>query len=401
VDSVGNVAFYAVAGRENLAALKRVMHRRAHQDHGRSIAFSPDGELAASAAEDIVLWNARTGEKIARMEHTAIVWSVAFSPDGRWLVSSHGDGAVLIWDVAERALAASLNQHSGAVRAVAFQPGSGVVASGSEDRTVTLWDSHRGVKLQVLSGHQTRVVALSYSADGTTFGSLDQDGGTILWSAKTRTPQVTIPPSAAAYSLAISPDGKTVATTRGIYRAEDGRMLQGFLGNPDWPFDAPYGIAFSKDGRHLAAATESGWVLVWDGPVGRSHRSHRLDGVSHTAIAIAPDGESLVTGDTGGSVRLWALEPLREVAILGRHAARVKSVAFAPDGATVASAGDDEMIALWDVEGRRMLTRIGTHVSPVYSIAFSADGRRLASAEHDRTVRVYDRRRMLWGIPLD
>jgi WD40 repeat protein len=108
-----------------------------------------------------------------------------------------------------------------------------------------------------------------------------------------------------------------------------------------------------------------------------------------------------VTGEDQGAVRLWATHPLREVAVLGRHAARVKSVAFAPDGKTAASAGDDGMIALWDVRQRKLRTRIGTHASPVYAIAFSPDGTHLVSGEHDRSVRVYTRRRTLWGFKLE
>ncbi|HKR63693.1 MAG TPA: serine/threonine-protein kinase, partial [Thermoanaerobaculia bacterium] len=102
VDAAGEVSFYRLASRGDVRAPRLLERRAAHQDHGRSIAYSPDGTLIASAAEDIILWDATTHAKLARFESPAIVWSVAFSPDGRWLLSTHADGALLLWDVAER-----------------------------------------------------------------------------------------------------------------------------------------------------------------------------------------------------------------------------------------------------------------------------------------------------------
>jgi len=398
IDSVGDVSLYRVArpGDFTSAALVRVSH--AHQDHGRSIAFSPDGRLVASGAEDIVLWDAATQQKLARFEYSAIVWSVVFSPDGRWLLSSHGDGAVLIWDVAERMRVASLNEHSGAVRAVAFSPDGRRVASGGEDHSVTIWNVERGQKEAVLAAHPTRVTGVAFAPDGKSLASVDHDARLIVWDLARRAPRVDVGRRGQSYALAMAPDGSFLAATRGIYATADGRQLASFW---DSGHGAAYGAAVSPDGKLVALTTDAGYVVLWDV---QKLVIAALQPVPHThqiACSFSPDGKSLVTGEDEGVIRLWSVRPLRQVAILGRHAARVKAVAFAPDGQTVASAGDDKMIALWDVKRRALRARIGTHASPVYAIAFSPDGRRLASGEHDRTVRVYSRRRMLWGFQVD
>jgi WD40 repeat protein len=401
VDSSGNVAFYRTDWRRDAARLELIAQYRAHQDHGRSVAFSPDGRLLASAADDIVVWDAGAQKKLARFEYSAIVWSVTFSPDGRWLISSHGDGAVLIWDIAERALVGNMNEHSGAVRDVEFAPDGHTLASASEDRTVIVWDVDRGRKRYVLTGHQTRVTAVAFSSDGKQLGSADQDGMAIVWNLATRQPRLLIraPIEGANYCLALSRDGRYVATSYGVYSTAGGRMVLNL--SPDGRYGHAYGASFSADSRRLATVTENGFVTLWDVPGGRLIDQTRLLKTHQICASLSADGKWLVTGEDEGAVRLWSVSPFQQVAILGRHAARVKSVAFAPDSLEVASAGDDKMIALWDVRRRTLRAHVGTHTSPVYAVAFSADGRQLASGEHDRSVRVYTRRRSLWGWRID
>ena len=100
-------------------------------------------------------------------------------------------------------------------------------------------------------------------------------------------------------------------------------------------------------------------------------------------------------------VRLWTINPLRQVALLGRHSSRIKSVAFSPDGKGVASAGDDNAIRLWDVNRGGLIALVGTHTKPVLSVSYAPDGKRIVSGEHDSSVRLYTRRRSLWGYQLD
>jgi WD40 repeat protein/serine/threonine protein kinase len=394
VDAGGNVKFVDLARQKSLAV------RHTHHDHGRSVAFSPDGRLVATAAERVVLWDAATRAKLVPLEYESIVWSVAFSPDGRWLVSTHGDGAILAWDVAERELAANLREHSGGVRAVAFSPDGRRLASASEDKSVIVWDAEGGRKEAVLDGHQTRVTAVAFSPDGRWLASADHSGTIILWDAARRAPRVTFeaPELEYSYCLAISPDGRSAATTYAVYDLENGRPLIP-RGGTFW--SRVYSAAFSADGRLLIGVTDLGEIIFVNARTWQLLERQKLVDVPLISLSLSPDGRHLVTGDDGKAVRLWAIEPLRQVGVIGRHEARIKSVAFSPDGKQVASAGDDKMVALWDVSRRTLINTIGTHTSPVYSIAFSPDGQRLVSGEHDRSVRIYTRHRTLWGFRLN
>ncbi|HEU0251627.1 MAG TPA: protein kinase [Pyrinomonadaceae bacterium] len=392
-------------------AESRFSSQPAHSYHGRAATFSPDGRLAASAAEDIVLWDALTDTKIVRLKHSAQVWSLAFSPDGRWLVSTHDDGSVLLWDVAEREQAASFNGHIASVHAVAFSPDGKRIASVGEDRAIIIWNAERQEKEMVLMAHSTRVTSLAFSPDGKRLASSDMHSNTILWDLESRKVVKAHMyvgarnSTMAVYCVAFSPDGRFLATTNAVYDASNLDVVYDLyaVGRPAFAdrVGAGYGMAFSPDSKLLAAATDSGALAVWHTENWRPASVVKPGGTPLISLSFRSDGKTLVTGDDDGIVRLWEVNPLRQIATLGRHGARIKSLAFSPDGAEVVSAGDDQMVYLWNVERRSLITRIGTHTSPVLTVAFSPDGKRVVSGEHDKTVRLFTRHRTLWGRRLD
>jgi WD40 repeat protein len=381
----------------------------AHQDNGRGAAWSPDGRLVATGAEHVILWDAVTMRKIAPLEHTSYVWGLAFSPDGRWLVSTHGDGAVLVWDMDERRRAANFNEHSNRVEDMAFSRDGKRIASASEDRSVIVWDAATGRKETTLAGHTTRVSGVAFAPGGDWLASVDRDGNGIIWDWALRQPRQRFhfPPQGPdkwmdTHCLAISPDGRWVVVSHGVYESATGRQVVGFhlYDAIGWRINASYiyGVSFSVDGRWLALADSYGKLFLWDTATWRI--TDRADS-SLISVSFSPDGAWLATGEDQGIVRLWSARPLRYVAELGRQGARVKSVAFSPDGGEVVSASDDRTICLWDVGGRKLITRIGTHASPVLAVAFSPDGNQIVSGERDHSVRLYTRRRALWGFQLD
>jgi WD40 repeat protein len=397
IDSLGYVTFADPSG------VRPTRRYRAHRFHGRSVAFSPDGRLFASAAEDVVLWDAKTETKLSRLEHTAEAWSVDFSPDARWLVVGYADGDILVWDARERERLASFSDHHASVRSVAFSSDGRRLASASEDRSVVLWDVERGAKQAVLVGPAARINAVAWLPDGSGLATCDLDGTLILWDVATRSPRWTRPavkPVRACYAVAVSPDGRLVASSVDVREIAGGRevvlpeSLAAGLG-------AVYGLAFSPDGRRLACAIENGFLLLWDATQWKLLARRPTPGTHPITAALSPDGRFLATGGDEGDLRLWDARSLDPLGVVGRHPARLKSVAFSPDSRYVASASDDRTIALWDVSSRSLVTRIGSHTAPVLSVAFSPDGRRLASGGHDRSVRLVTRHRALWGHRLD
>ncbi len=392
IDSAGNFMIFDSERRQLLFS------QHVHHDHGRDIAYSPDGKLIATASERILLWDAATTTKITPLEYESIVWSVAFSPDGRWLVSTHGDGSILIWDVVNRELAANLREHSGAVRSIAFSSDGKRLATASDDHSVMLWNTELGIREAVLTEHQTRVGAVSFAPDDRWLVSADQFGTLNRYEIgpETRNTIAAPPHHLTSYCVAISPDGRFIATSFFVYNAETGAAIL----QPPSDWRSVYGAVFSHDGRLLIGVTDHGDVLVFDTTNWQLlERQHWTDSAFVT-LSLSPDGNHIVTGEDAKLIRMGTIRPLRQLAVIGQHSARVKAVAFSPDGTEVASAGDDRMVALWDVRSRKLITTIGTHSSPVYAVAFSPDGKLLFTGEHDRSVRQYTRHRTLWGFSL-
>jgi WD40 repeat protein len=184
-----------------------------------SIAFSRDGKklVSGSADKTVRVWNVATGEECFAplSEHRGSVLSVAFSPDGSKIASAGADGEILLWDAESRVRIRAFVGHEKSVRGVAFSPDGGIIASASDDKTIRLWDTATGSPLgEPLNRHKGSVNSVAFSPDGRTIASGSFDKTIRLWDTATGSPlgEPLNGHTESVNSVAFSPDGRVLAS---------------------------------------------------------------------------------------------------------------------------------------------------------------------------------------------
>ncbi len=288
--------------------------------------------------------------------HTALVHSVAFSPDGKLFLTAGFDKTAKLFDHTNGTIKESkiLAGHADPVYSVAFSPDSKTIATSSLDKTIRLWNPADGKQKAEIKGHTDMVDVIAFSPDGKLLasGSGTADKSVRLWNPA---------------------DGKEV------------KNLGAHAGSV-------YALAFSPDGKLLASCGADAAIKIWDVPglkMAKELKGHEA-GMGVTGVVFAGDNNTLVSVSQDRTMRVWDVTAGKETKKFGPTPDDLFAVAWSNETKTIATAGYAGNLSVWNLTDPKPLftTRIK---SPCYCVAFAPDGKSLVSGHDNGTVQYLKR----------
>lgn len=295
------------------------------------------------------------------LAHAAPVTSVAFSFDGRWVLSQSRGREGKIWDVRTGREVRSLRWHGDTIArsAAPLWALAGILLWDMETRTRLA--SFLQCTSEQSRQQQRRGEVTTYAANGR--WGLSGSGSPS-------------DPSAPSADRALS-----------LWDAATGETIRAFAGR----FVGITSAAFSPDSELAVTGNVDGTLTLWDVGEARELRtfpSGHADAI--TSVDFFSDGRSVLSGSRDGTMKLWDVTTGTEIRAFAGHTGPVTSVNYAPDGRQAASTSDDGTVKLWDVGSGEVLRTLSGHTDAVLSAAFSLDGRWLASGSRDQSVKLWE-----------
>jgi len=322
--------------------------------------FSPDGRSVLTGDWDGTarFWDTASGKPTGKpIQHSDPITAAAFHPDGKTIVIGSGKhqfqggevidrGEARLWNVADRVPSPYSINHQSVITALAFSPDGRTILTGSADKTARLWEAASGRPVSPPLKHHDAVVAVAFRPDGKVVLTADRDV-TERWdvaNGRSLGPPLRHGGDGTTMDLAFRPDGQAVLAgsddhTARIYGCTTGKPL----GAPLQHQGMVAAVAFSPDGKLAVTGSQDATARLWDVATGRPvgeplrHQAQVMD------VAFSPDSKTVLTASYDDIAQLWDVATGRPIGPPWRHPIFVRSVSFSPDGkyALTLTGGDE------------------------------------------------------------
>lgn len=293
----------------------------------------------------------------------------------------------------------SMEEHTDVVRGVGFTPDGRTLISAGYDKTIKMYEVSSGRTLNTIKGHNDSICSLAISPDGATLAT-GAYKSIKFWNISSGRELRELPFAQEwVVSLAYSPDGRLIGSCEvcvqatcshgahavKITDATSGNTVAQLAGHKD----NVWAIAFSPDSRTCATGSYDGTIKIWDVASGREMRTITgyMGGVC--SVAFSPDGSLLASGNGAQTVSLWDWRKGEELYTFTGNLNYLRTVAFSKDGNALVSGGADQTVKLYSVPDRDLLNTFCGHKGNIWQVCFSPDGKMIASCSEDKKVKLW------------
>ena len=348
-------------------------------------------QSCASTKDTFIPTDSPIGAKlrtVVQTGHSASVTSIAFSLDGRYVLSGSKDHTVKLWDVFLGREIRSFKGHTDVVSAVAFIPKSRLIISASWDYTLKIWDATTGEEIRTFKGHSDRVNSVSVTRDGRYALSGSGDYSIIMWRISNGFKHKVL----RGHKFAVRSNPNPGLTATGYEDRDHGALGQFYsykakVKDPKSAkryatmghIDAISSAVIDPSGQYILSSSMDRTLRLWDLNSGDRKKVYSLRNAHVLSVSFSPDGRYAICGGSDNLLRLFDIKQSRLVRTLQGHHGAVNSVMFSPKGQRVLSASSDGTVKVWDIDEGKAVRTLSGHKDGVNTCAFSPDSRYIIS----------------------
>jgi WD40 repeat protein len=365
-----------------------------HPDQVDQLAFSPDGRYLLSASrETFRLWDLQTYRRPATPD--------LHDDDNKHRVEEPNDDITRNTKDTDRDAVPKtelapgevcrFTRHAGKVKCVSISGDGQTVLSGCSAGTLRLWSNPTGRQIKVLQPEPGSIDCVVLTADGQRAVSGGAHGNVRQWDLATGN-HFLVASGRSSSCIALFPQEDFA-----LIGDQDGRFVKVPVegtGPPDiLTYDQKWGrlgsVALARNGNLAAFVDGHGVVHTYDSSKQHPRGTLTAYSVPVRSVALSRNGRLLFTGANDRTIRLWDYPTGTPRGLLKGHKQAVTSLALSADGKRLLSGSDDKTVRLWDLKSRKLLKTFTGHLGKVTSVALSGDGRYAVSGSEDKTVRVW------------